>query len=55
MAANYAKQLENYFQNVSQEELDKAFEALKAWNDVGPKAEDYLKLLEEIHGKQERE
>ena len=54
MAANYAKQLENYFQNMSQEEL-KAVEALKAWNDVGTKAEDYLKFLEEIHGKQERE
>lgn len=47
-----AEQLNDYFQNTPQEKLDKDFEALKEWNDVGPSAEDYLKFMEEIYGNQ---
>lgn len=43
------EQLRDYFKNTPQEKLDKDFEDLQEWNDVGQSVEDFLKYLE--HGK----
>ena len=51
----FVAQLNDYFQNTSQEQLDKDFEELREWNDVGSSVEDYLRYMEEKYGKQERE
>lgn len=51
----FVKQLRDYFKNTPQEQLDKDFEELQEWNDIGPSMEEYLKFMEEKYGKQEGE
>lgn len=40
--------LKEYFENTHPEELEKDWEKIKEWNDVGPKVEDYIKFIEEV-------
>lgn len=42
-----AKRLEEKLSNMSQEELDKEWQKLKHWNEVGPDAEEFIKYCME--------
>ena len=40
-----AEQLRKHFEEASQEELDKEWEELKHWNEVGPTVDEYFESL----------
>ena len=42
---NLSEQLKDYFDNTSQEQLDKDWEKLKYWNELGPEIDEYLKSV----------
>lgn len=39
------EQLRKYFEEATQEELDKEWEELKHWNEIGPTVDEYLENL----------
>ena len=39
------EQLTKYFAEATQEELDKEWEELKHWNEIGPTVDEYLENL----------
>ena len=39
------EQVKKYFEEATQEELDKTFEELKHWNEIGPTVDEYLENL----------
>lgn len=39
--------LQEYFDNTPQEQLDKDWEKLKEWENVGPSVEEYINYLKE--------
>ena len=39
--------LQKYLDNTSQEQLDKNWEKLKEWENVGPSVEEYINYLKE--------
>ncbi len=39
------EQVKKYFEEATQEELDKAFEELKHWNEIGPTVDEYFENL----------
>ena len=40
-----AEQLRKHFEEATQEELDKEWEELKHWNEIGPTVDEYLENL----------
>lgn len=40
-----AEQLKKIFEEATQEELDKEWEELKHWNEIGPSVDEYLDNL----------
>ena len=40
-----AERLRKHFEEASQEELDKEWEELKHWNEVGPTVDEYFESL----------
>lgn len=40
-----AEQLRKHFEEATQEELDKEWEELKHWNEIGPTVDEYLESL----------
>jgi hypothetical protein len=40
-----AKELKDYFNSTSQEQLDKDWEELKHWNEIGPEVDEYIKSV----------
>lgn len=51
MFGTMGKLLENlkeYFKNTSQEQIDKDFEEIEKYNEIGPSVDEYLKMVKEI-------
>ena len=44
---NILQKLEEYFKNTPKEQLDKDWEELKKYNEIGPDVDEYLKSVEE--------
>ena len=44
---NILQKLEEYFKNTHKEQLDKDWEELKKYNEIGPDVDEYLKSVEE--------
>ena len=42
-----SENLRKYFENASREELDRKWEELKHWNNVGPTCKEYFTFLKE--------
>lgn len=40
--------LKEYFKNTSQEQIDKDFEEIEKYNEIGPSVDEYLKMVKEI-------
>ena len=40
-----SEQLKDYFNNTPQEQLDKDWEELKHWNEIGPEVDEYIKSV----------
>lgn len=43
--SSIVEQLRKYFEEATQEELDKEWEELKHWNEIGPTVDEYLESL----------
>ena len=43
--SSLSEQLKDYFDNTPQEQLDKDWEELKHWNEIGPEIDDYIKSV----------
>lgn len=43
-----SEQLRKHFEEATQEELDKEFEELKHWNEIGPTVDEYFKQSKEL-------
>lgn len=44
---NLLQKLEEYFRNTPKEQLDKDWEELKEYNEIGPDVNEYLKSVQE--------
>lgn len=44
---NLLQKLEEYFRNTSKEQLDKDWEELKEYNEIGPDMDKYIKSVKE--------
>lgn len=42
---NIVEELKKYLEEATQEELDKEFEELKHWNEIGPTVDEYFEQL----------
>lgn len=47
-----SESLKEHLQNASKEELDKEWEELKVWNDVGPSVTDYINQIKEMNNEE---
>ena len=43
-----SESLEKYFNETPQEQLDKDWEELKHWNDIGPDANEYIEFCKRL-------
>lgn len=43
-----SESLEKYFNETPQEQLDKDWEELKHWNDIGPDAREYIEFCKRL-------
>ena len=43
---NLLQKLEEYFRNTPKEQLDKDWEELKKYNEIGPDVDEYIKSVE---------
>lgn len=43
--SSIVEQLRKHFEEATQEELDKEWEELKHWNEIGPTVDEYLENL----------
>ena len=43
--SSLSEQLKDYFNNTPQEQLDKDWEELKYWNEIGPEVDEYIKSV----------
>jgi hypothetical protein len=43
------EKLQKQLQNSTQEELDKEWEELKEWNEIGPSVEEYVQEIRELN------
>lgn len=44
---NLLQKLEEYFRNTPKEQLDKDWEELKKYNEIGPDVDEYIKSVKE--------
>lgn len=44
---NLLQELEEYFRNTPKEQLDKDWEELKKYNEIGPDMDEYIKSVKE--------
>jgi hypothetical protein len=44
-----SEKLKEHFQNASKEELDKEWEELKEWNEIGPSVEEYIQTIRNLN------
>lgn len=44
---NLLQKLEEYFRNTPKEQLDKDWEELKEYNEIGPNMDEYIKFVKE--------
>ena len=42
---NMFKELEKYFENTPKEKLEKDWEDVKQWNEIGPDVTEYCKMI----------
>ena len=50
MQKNVKEQLKDYFSNTPQEQLDKDWEELKHWNEIGPDVFEWAKNIKSLDG-----
>lgn len=43
-----SESLDKYFNETPQEQLDKDWEEIKHWNDIGPDANEYIKFCKRL-------
>ena len=48
MEKTISESLEKYFNETPQEQLDKDWEELKHWNDIGPDANEYIEFCKHL-------
>lgn len=47
---NLYEQLKKYFEETPKEQLDKDWEELKHWNEIGPSADEYIESVKKYRG-----